>query len=534
MRKIGLLGLLFTFSIISKSQSKVFKEVSEDVSSEMKLIMQDNALVGYLLFSQLEKASTDSFNYRITLMDENLNEIGTVNFRQEHLNLEAVSFEQDVLCLVYLKSNIIGKEFKNGNEYNNFDVKNEVFSQFITLDGKIVKTNAEKISLSFPGYDYYGSYKKKFTVGEGFIQGIQLKNIPGSGYACFYKDKFGQKLINYDVQGNKKWDKSLSEGSSFNLLTTDSSVFILQRSIGTYSFRNYYLQCFNARSGEENYEINLNDGNSNPLNVLNIDIDPSTGIPYLSGNIVNQNQKTIYTNNQLARNPYIGVFTMDLRGAAKDSIQKKFTYWNTGAQEPVMTAKGFIPQTKSYLFMTNSFRDYNNNTYFVGTELVKKPKFLAALITAAIVIPLAITPPTSNLSYLLYVPTVGLISGTKRWRSANTTLLKLTPKGKLSFETSLPAEHSKMVGGGKSPQRILGNRLIYNIDNPETKNNYIISTDKKKIVIYNIKSKKTARTIPLKAGNIRTFVFPAKEGHIMVFERNSKEKYTRLSIEALN
>ncbi|HEX8460686.1 MAG TPA: DUF6770 family protein, partial [Segetibacter sp.] len=64
------------------AQSKVFKEVSDEISSEMKVITQDDALVGYLMFTRLEKASEDSFNYRISIMDENLNDIGKVNFKE--------------------------------------------------------------------------------------------------------------------------------------------------------------------------------------------------------------------------------------------------------------------------------------------------------------------------------------------------------------------------------------------------------------------------------------------------------------------
>ncbi len=52
-------------------------------------------------------------------------------------------------------------------------------------------------------------------------------------------------------------------------------------------------------------------------------------------------------------------------------------------------------------------------------------------------------------------------------------------------------------------------------------------------MIYNISQKKIARTVSHKDGQIRTNIYPAKEGYVMVSEYNKKEKYTRLSIEAL-
>src|ERR1700761_2973075 len=110
MQKLVYVGmcLLLTFSL--QAQTKVFKEISDDMSTQFKAITQDNALVGYLAFTRLEKANADSFNYRITIMDENLNDIGKVNFREENLILQTVSFEANVICVGYLQTSLTGKE----------------------------------------------------------------------------------------------------------------------------------------------------------------------------------------------------------------------------------------------------------------------------------------------------------------------------------------------------------------------------------------------------------------------------------------
>src|SRR5579872_6786890 len=101
--------LLFVASAsTAAAQTKVFKAVTQDMEQEFKVIMQDGKLVGYLTFTQLEKASADSFNYRIDIMDENLNDIGTVDFREQKLNIKGVSFDQDILCLAYVRSNFVG------------------------------------------------------------------------------------------------------------------------------------------------------------------------------------------------------------------------------------------------------------------------------------------------------------------------------------------------------------------------------------------------------------------------------------------
>ena len=134
--KIRILAVLFCLMAQHTfAQTKVFKEVSEEVSSQMHMIHQDGNLVGYLVFTELEKANADSFNYKLSIMDENLNDIGKVEFREQKLKLQSVAFEQDVICLAYVKSNILGSEFKNMREVKNAQAKgkNWIFTQFVDL-----------------------------------------------------------------------------------------------------------------------------------------------------------------------------------------------------------------------------------------------------------------------------------------------------------------------------------------------------------------------------------------------------------------
>ncbi|MGG9961332.1 DUF6770 family protein [Ferruginibacter sp. SUN106] len=506
-----------------KAQSKVFQEVNEDISSEMKIITQDEALVGYLVFTQLEKASEDSFNYKITLMDENLNDIGTVNFREEKLDLDAVSFEQDILCLAYLKSNINGKVFKNRKEYNAFDAKNAIFTQFLTLDGKIIKTNTNNISLKSADYELWASPRSKFTYYGGLTHRIQLKNISQKGFACFYGDKDGCNLISYDLTGKELWKKSISEEQAYSLLTSKADIYLLQKVKEKYYEGGYSLLSYNAADGKAYDKIALNDKEGNSLKVLSFANDPVTGTPYLSGSIIDQDKgNNISNGKQLAKGPYSGVFVMDVKGHTKTDIKQTFTYWGDGSQKPAISKRGYISDAKSYAIMTSSFRDYNGNTYFTGSEFVKKAK-IGSIVSSIIFLPL-----------VTVTPIILAVSGTTKCKVTDVALMKLNPKGSLSFETEIPCEDSKYLRGVFPLNGFLNQRSFYSVDNANTKANYMIVDDSKNIMIYNVNQKKIVRTVPHKDGKIRTYIFPAKEGHIMVVENNKKEKYTRLSIEALN
>jgi hypothetical protein len=111
-------------------------------------------------------------------------------------------------------------------------------------------------------------------------------------------------------------------------------------------------------------------------------------------------------------------------------------------------------------------------------------------------------------------------------------VLKQNPKGAISVEQFIPANTIR-IRNGLHPITDYDTRDYYLATNSETKTEYIIIDDAKDISIYNVNQKKVARTIPHKDGKVYTYVFPAKEGHIMISEYNKKERYTRVSIEAL-
>src|SRR4051794_14337814 len=214
MRKFAVAACMLLTVCSARSQSKVFKQVGDEISSTMKVITQDDALVGYLVFTKLEKASEDSFNYKISIMDENLNDIGTVNFREENLTLQSVAFDQDVLCLGYLKSSLLDKVMRNRKKYNAAaeSAKHAVVIQFLGLDGKQIKLNQVRVDPNTEMWNNLdGSKEAHVTLKEP----IQLKNIPQRGFACFYGDENGNKLLAYDLSGEQVWKKNISSAKEF-------------------------------------------------------------------------------------------------------------------------------------------------------------------------------------------------------------------------------------------------------------------------------------------------------------------------------
>ncbi len=531
MKKL-LMGALCSLLLlnVAKAQNKVFKEVGDDMSSTMEAIIHDDQLVGYLRFIQLEKASKDSFNYRIDIMDENLNDMGSVKFRDEQLNLQSVAFEQDVLCLAYLKSNIIGTEFKNRHSYKNSlsGAKNAVVMQFITLDGKILNTHAYNVNIALRkdafSTQYYGNYQLVFTqfIGYGDLKHpLQVTNIPQQGFACFYGDAISNHLLRFNVEGKEHWQKTIPMAAKgFTLHASGDNIYLLAKRESDYDEGGFEMLAFSS-TGNEYKKVEMKDKKGNALKVLSLGNDPVSGKPFLSGYIIDPERGNKHTNTKdLARGPYIGVFSMNLNDPAKGEVEEVYSYWNDGSQMPVLSKKGYNYKTECYTLFSKAFHDNNGNTYFVGSAFDKKTRW-GTITTSVILSPLVFVSP-----YLLYA------FGTQKSTLKDITVLRQSPDGKLTFERPLSG-NNVMYFPAKVPMNFYNNRRFYHATNTNTHSNYLVVNDVKDVIIYNVEQKKIARTIPHRKGSIYYNVLPAKEGHVLVTQYNAKERSTNYSIEAL-
>ncbi|MGN6533516.1 MAG: hypothetical protein ACTHK0_17375 [Ginsengibacter sp.] len=518
--------LTFFLSIsffVMNAQTKIFKEISDDISVQTRAIIQDNSLVGYVIFTRLEKASADSFNYKISLLDENLNDIGAVNFTEIGLDLEGVAFDQDVLCLAYLKSTTQGKTFKNKREARRSDLKDDVVTQFLTLNGQIIKTNSLPVNLkSVLDQNGAGWERKSFEYKGSLSHKIQLKNVSGKGFACFYGDGDGCNLIAYDFKGNQLWKKSIDDKQDFALLASKSDIYLLQKEKGKYFEGGGSLTGFNFADGKSYPKIAMEDKDGRALTLMNFGNDPVTGNPFICGNIIDtRNGNKIVKVKDFTHGPYDGVYTMDINGHAKKDIKQTFIYWNDGSQKPGISTRVYVNDTKSYTVLTSGFRDYNGNTYFVGSQLIKKVK-IGSIISSVITLP------------TIVAPLMILGAGTSKCKLLDANVMKLSANGKFNLENTIPCKNTAYARAYNDFSDLNFSRNYYSLDEPESKNSFVIADDSKNIMIYNVNQKKVIRTIPHKAGNVRTTIGPAKDGHFMVIEYNKKEKYTSLSIEPLN
>lgn len=511
---LGILLSVLTVNFVS-AQSKVFREVAGEISSDFRPIIQDNILIGYLSFTKLETVSKDSFSYRISIMDENLNDIGVVNFRENPLVLSGVSFEQDVIVMLYRKETDKSKTDTKSKKITQKDLDNiqdSAFVQFINLEGKIIKTESSKITVERKWvYSKYGNYMNIK------VPSMQITNLPQMGFLVLTLEKDRQNFIAYNPKGERVWTKQPPKGFDSYGIVAGSKYFYVLGYKGPLSNKgtkgNYEVHTYSSNDGKNLDKYELKDKEGSFFNVLNFQIDKSSGNAVLSGTIHKGSDRMMSPGRELKKY-YKGAFVVNFSGSSKSETKPVFSYWSQG-QNPEISEDGKLIKANKYISIQQSMSDFEGNRYFAGV-LIKK-KFKPGLIVAAI--PLAVIAPYI-VPFLNYV----------QLSSDQVTILKLNQKGVLENVANIDAR--KFVYSKLTASTITGSAyMLFNVYNPTSKTSYLVISDADNCYLYNLKEGKVTRKIPRKNGDSRLTVLPGKEGSIMISEINSKEKYSKLSIE---
>ncbi|MGC4103204.1 DUF6770 family protein [Ferruginibacter sp.] len=511
--------LCVTFSM---AQTRVFKQVAEEMSSDMEVIMQDGAVMGYVVLTKLEKANADSFNYKLSLMDENLNDIGEINQKDVNMSLMGVAFEQDVLCLSYLKSSIDGTTFKNKKEFKDAkdDTKDVITNQFITLDGKVINTHNFNISLAV---DYAMGAKRKVVASAQLKNGGQVKNIPGKGFCFLYGDKDKSEVIAYNTKGEVLWKKEVDRYNHYSVITTDKVVYILGKN-NSYSnpYGGYELDRFSVADGKKGTKYELVDKDDNVLRVLNFEKNPVTGKPYIAGSIINRRFKGAFESGKAYnKGMYKGVFSLTLNGVEKGDIKENYSYWSDGEFKPDFSTRGYMQDRKAFSILEAASQDSAGNVYFAGTTIHKKFR-IGAVVSSTLLLP----------TFFFPIVIMGSV-GTHKYRLGEGIIIKQTSKGSVFTDQELEKNKSRYYQARVPVVMYDSPTEYYNLYSPAAKSDVFIYRDDKSYNIYSLSKKQISRRIPYSIGKSRIRVTGAKEGHIMILENNTKEKYTKLSIEPI-
>ncbi len=522
MKFIVIFAIFASISVGALAQSKVFTAVGNEIDVESKTIISDNKVIGYAIFSRLEKADKDSFNYKLTILDENLNDIGIVNFKELGLNFEAISFDQDVLCLAYIKGKDIGTEltYKEYKEARDRNFKDYLFTQFISLEGKIISTETTPIRTegSYQPGQYGNGFQYSYKYFTKLKQPIQLSSVPEKGFLLFYGEESGTKLLSYDAAGRRLWESKAPTGIGHILKNNSSKIYLLTKTES--GMGNYQIVDYSLATGLKGKTKSLKDKEDNPLEVLSFTNIPGQESFYLSGYVGNSRYENARKIKFYKKQVYKGVFSFEIDSTAKNGLRENFSYWSDGSKNPEVAKNGFTSPDKSHTLIASSYRDFEGNTYFVGQRLKKQPR-IGGMITSVV------------FSLSVVVPLIELGLGFNKYYVNDAKIFKLTPKGVLTVDNIIPQQKSSKMMSMVGIDALTYGKSSYSLSSPEDKATYVILQDYKDSKIYSVEKKKILRTVPKTDKNFYTSLSPAKEGHIMVIETDRKARTTRLSIEKL-
>jgi hypothetical protein len=301
-----------------------------------------------------------------------------------------------------------------------------------------------------------------------------------------------------------------------SLLTNGQYIYVLLKNHKNDA--NYEVLGYHAADPSYTFKYIFKDKKGNYLTLHTFANDPATGNVFASGFIKDEERNGFDDPRDFSKGTMAGIYTVNFNGPKKSDVTEVYSYWNDGSQS-LFNKRGRNLENDTYTKYKGAFKDFNGNTYFYGTSYIKRAK-IGSIVSTVLTIPLLV-PPIWIAGY-----------GYSKVKIHPTTLVKQNAKGVLSLENTIDGDH-----GGFYSTKLSGwafdTRSYYYATDPEKKNTHLIINDKKNIFIYSLNGKKVVRTIPHKEGGTYTYVFPAKEGHIMVSEYNKKAKSTTVSIESL-
>ena len=189
--KMFLLLLSVIFLTTARSQSKEFENVIEVKLEKTVTIKNNNTIVGYALFYQVDKMKSAAL-YRLEILDENLKSIGTSEFEgSKKLELMDAVYESGHIMLAF-------DDPKKVDDYEKFvkifDLKGKE-TGLVSYDPERVKKGMFGKAIAEQMSAYYNGYS----------------NVEGKGFVCVYQSQAktgGANVQMIGTNGKLKWEKA--------------------------------------------------------------------------------------------------------------------------------------------------------------------------------------------------------------------------------------------------------------------------------------------------------------------------------------
>lgn len=342
--RLLLLFLCVSANVLAQTAAKVFDEVRSVTVRNVGVLKKGNVIKGYFNFYEFDKVDKNTLLFKLNLMDENLNQLGTKEIEgPKSWELISSGFDGNNFCFKFYDPKAKTIELKVYNQ----EAKEVVNSE---LD-VVFKDN----SLNYRMYAY--NTKRDLNI------------LPENGFVNFAFDNEDNSFTTTYINGSpkKKWTRSYPNGGDYkaivpNFIGSNSNMmitFLSKVNKGAYSTSSdNFILASSLGSGGKIFEIPsmVNNKNFAPLNVS---FDSSTII--MVG--------LTYPNKDVLTGAPEGMcfVELDMKGKIIKSQTQTFEE-NLGKYFPMENHK----IAGDYLFFVHSIEKTKNDTYLVLGEKFRK------------------------------------------------------------------------------------------------------------------------------------------------------------------
>ena len=335
---------LCTLQSFSQSGSKVFDEVKEITVRNVGVIRKNNEIKGYFSFYEYDKVDKNTILFKLNLMDENLNQLGTKEIEgPKTWELISSGFDGNNFCFKFFDPKAKTFELKVYNQ----EAK-EVNSSELEV---VLKDN----SLSYRMYRYNTK--------------VELNILPDNGFVNYAFDNDDNSFSTTYINGSpkRKWQRVYPNGGDFKAIVpsfvgsnSDMMItFIAKVGKGPYttSSDNFILASSIAGGGKL-FEV---PATANGKNFVPVNVTFDSGKIIMVG--LNYPNKDVLTGGPEG----LSFVEMDLKGKILKSESQTFEE-SLGKYFPMEKKK----LAGDYLFYVHGIEKTKNNTYLVAGEKFKK------------------------------------------------------------------------------------------------------------------------------------------------------------------
>ncbi len=326
------------------AQKVSFDDVMEIELKNMGPIYQNKMVKGYYMFYKVEKKDRKNNNYKLVVLDENMNKVSEKSMTESKwLNLEEAAYDEKSLMFIFYESHERTLEFR---QYD--------------LQGKLLSKKSEELGKR-ESYLYAQSGQQTGAVG-----GVQLAPVVGKGFVHYTPQKnkkFGYAIRFFAEEGGKNWkfesdedSKEIELGMFLGYNETQLLSCVIKRKGAMSKDMDFYIMANDLATGKKLYEKPLED-KKHALQLLNA-FPGDNGETIITGLYFDADDK-------LAKAKSEGLFTGKL-DASGNFTKKEFISWEKDVAKKLDVSKSGKIDGGGYVFFHNATRLADGKIYAVG------------------------------------------------------------------------------------------------------------------------------------------------------------------------